>query len=282
MHHAHRSVAALLLFLAAMLVSIPAFAQIDFSGEWAPRFYEDQPERVPGPELGDYLGLPINDAARMRADTWSASVQTLNEWQCRPHSADYIWRGPSALRISKEIDPVTRQITAFHAEWLRSVDRTVYLDGRPHPPDYAPHTWSGFSTAMWEGDMLTVTVTHLKEGYIRRNGVPRSDMATLTEHWIRHGNWLTIVEIVKDPVYLTEPFIRTTDYELDLHQQIPPYPCAVVEEVDRPAGVVPHFLPGTNPSLTEFSSRHELPEEAARGGAETMYPKYQLKLSGKQ
>jgi len=282
MHHAHRSVAALLLFLAAMLVSVPAFAQIDFSGEWAPRFYEDQPERVPGPELGDYLGLPINDAARMRADTWSASVQTLNEWQCRPHSADYIWRGPSALRISKEIDPVTRQITAFHAEWLRSVDRTVYLDGRPHPPDYAPHTWSGFSTAMWEGDMLTVTVTHLKEGYIRRNGVPRSDMATLTEHWIRHGNWLTIVEIVKDPVYLTEPFIRTTDYELDLHQQIPPYPCAVVEEVDRPAGVVPHFLPGTNPSLTEFSSRHELPEEAARGGAETMYPKYQLKLSGKQ
>jgi len=282
MHHAHRSVAALLLFLAAMLVSIPAFAQIDFSGEWAPRFYEDQPERVPGPELGDYLGLPINDAARMRADTWSASVQTLNEWQCRPHSADYIWRGPSALRISKEIDPVTRQITAFHAEWLRSVDRTVYLDGRPHPPDYAPHTWSGFSTAMWEGDMLTVTVTHLKEGYIRRNGVPRSDMATLTEHWIRHVNWLTIVEIVKDPVYLTEPFIRTTDYELDLHQQIPPYPCAVVEEVDRPAGVVPHFLPGTNPSLTEFSSRHELPEEAARGGAETMYPKYQLKLSGKQ
>ena len=283
MHHANRAIViGLLLLLVVLLASIPAFAQIDFSGEWAPRFYEDQPERVPGPELGDYLGLPINDAARMRADTWSASVQTLAEWQCRPHSADYIWRGPSALRISKEVDPVTRQITAFHAEWLRSVDRTVYLDGRPHPPEYAAHTWSGFSTAKWEGDMLTVTVTHLKEGYIRRNGVPRSDMATLSEHWIRHGNWLTIVEIVTDPVYLTEPFVRTTDYELDLHQQIPPYPCSVVEEVDRPAGVVPHFLPGTNPSLTEFPAHHELPEEAARGGAETMYPKYQLELSGKK
>ena len=81
---------------------------------------------------------------------------------------------------------------------------------------------------------------------------------------------------------MTEPFVRTTDYELDLHQQIPPYPCGVVEEVDRPAGVVPHFLPGTNPSLTEFPAHHELPEEAARGGAETMYPKYQLKLSGKK
>jgi len=271
-----------MLLLPAMLLScVAAFAQIDFSGEWAPRFYEDQPERVPGPELGDYLGLPINDAARMRADTWSASIQTLPEWQCRPHSADYIWRGPSQLRISKEVDPVTRQITAFHAEWLRSVDRTIYLDGRPHPEEYAAHSWSGFSTGKWDGDMLTVTVTHLKEGYVRRNGVPRSDLATLTEHWIRHGNWLTVVEIVNDPVYLTEPFVRTTDYELDLHQQIPPYPCGIVEEVDRPEGVVPHFLPGTNTSLAEFPAHHDLPAEAAKGGPETMYPKYQSKLRQK-
>ena len=70
----------------------------------------------------------------MRAETWDASIQTLPEWQCRPHSADYIWRGPSQLRISKEVDPVSREIVAFHAEWLRSVDRVVYLDGRGHPP----------------------------------------------------------------------------------------------------------------------------------------------------
>src|SRR3974390_1224439 len=103
------------LLLGLTLATAPAFAQVDFSGEWAPRFFEDQPERVPGPELGDYLGLPINDAARMRADTWDASLLTLPEWQCRPHSADYIWRGPSPLRISKEGDPVSREITAFHA-----------------------------------------------------------------------------------------------------------------------------------------------------------------------
>lgn len=274
MHSFHR---ALLLVTAAALAT-PAFAQIDFSGEWAPRFYEDQPERVPGPELGDYLGLPINAAARMRADTWDASLLTLPEWQCRPHAADYIWRGPSNLTISKEIDPVTREITAFHAEWLRSVDRPVYLDNRPHPPDYANHTWAGFTTAKWEGDMLTTNVTHLKEGYIRRNGVPRSDLATLTEHWIRHGDFLTVVTIVNDPVYLTEPFIRSTDYELDLHQHVPPYPCDIVEEVDRARGVVPHVLPGKNTGINEFAARHKLPPEAARGGAETMYPEYQLKM----
>src|SRR5579885_1414722 len=257
---------------------LPASAETDFSGDWAPRFYEDQPERVPGPELGDYLGLPINAAARMRADTWDASLLTLPEWQCRPHGADYIRRGPSNLTITKEVDPVTREITAFHAVWLRSVDRPVYLDNRPHPPESANHTWAGFTTAKGDGDMLTTYVTHMKEGYIRRNGVPRSDLATLTEHWIRHEDFLTVVTIVTDPVYLTEPFIRSTDYQLDLHQHVPPYPCDIVEEVDRPRGVVPNILPGKNTGINEFAQRHKLPPEAARGGAETMYPEYQLKM----
>jgi hypothetical protein len=268
---------ALVLLLIAMTAA-PASAQIDFSGEWAPRFWEDQPERVPGPELGDFLGIPLNDAARLRAEAWDASIQTLPEWQCRPHSADYIWRGPSQLRISKEVDPVSREIVAFHAEWLRSVDRAVYLDGRPHPPEDALHTWGGFSTGKWEGNMLTVTVTHLKEGYLRRNGLPRSDKATLTEHWMRNGDFLTVMEVITDPVYLTEPLVRTSDYELVLNQNIPPYPCGVVQEVDRPAGEIPHFLPGTNPYMREFAIRHGLPLEATRGGAETMYPDFMQKM----
>jgi cyclase len=270
------AVSALVLFIVAYTAA-PASAQVDFSGEWAPRLWEDQPERVPGPELGDYLGIPINDAARLRAESWDASIQTLPEWQCRPHSADYIWRGPSNLRISKEVDPVSRETTAFHAEWLRSVDRAIYLDGRPHPPADALHTWAGFSTAKWNGDVLTVTVTHLKEGYLRRNGLPRSDKATLTEHWIRNGDLLTVMTIINDPVYLTEPFVRTTDYELDLRQQVPPYPCGVVQEVDRKKGDIPSFLPGTNPYTTEFATRHKLPVDTTRGGAETMYPDFLVK-----
>ena len=257
-----------------------AAAGVDFTGEWAPRFHEDQPERVPGPELGDYLGIPINLAARMRGETWEASIQTLWEWQCRPHSADYIWRGPSPVRIWKEVDPVSRQITAWHAEWLRSVDRQIYMDGRPHPSTSAPHTWAGFSTGRWEGDMLTIRTTHLKEGYVRRNGLPRSDKATLTEHWMLHGDVLTAATIVDDPVYLTEPFIRTTDYELDLHQQNPPYPCQVVEEVDRPTGTVPHKLPSDANFETGFAKRCGIPVEAAKGGADTMYPEYKSRMPG--
>jgi hypothetical protein len=124
--------------------------------------------------------------------------------------------------------------------------------------------------------MLTVTTDHLKIGWIRRNGVPRSDKAVLTEHWIRHENHLTLVSLVNDPIYLTETFIRTTDFVLTPDQQIAPYPCEAVVEVERPPGV--HHLPGTNTFLNEFPEKYRVPAEAARGGAETMYPEYRLKL----
>jgi hypothetical protein len=261
------------------ITTVPAFAQIDPSGEWAPRFHEDQPERIPGPEIGDYLGLPINGAARLRGDSWDASLLTLPEHQCKPHPADYGPRGPANLRITKEVDTDTQEVIAFHTHisW-QAPERTIWMDGREHPPEYAAHTWQGFSTGKWEGDMLTVTTTHLKTGWIRRNGIPRSDRAVLTEHWIRHGDYLTLVSIITDPVYLTEPFIRTTNWVEDPRQSIAPYPCESVEEIARPKGLVPHHLPGTNRFLQEFPAKYHLPEGAARGGAETMYPEYQQKM----
>jgi hypothetical protein len=123
------------------MVAVPAFAQIDLSGEWNPVFHEDQPERIPGPEIGDYLGLPITDAARMRGDIWDAEILTLPEHQCKPHPADYGPRGPFNLRIWKEVDTPTQQIIAWHTHgsW-QAPERTVYMDGRPHPPEYAAHT----------------------------------------------------------------------------------------------------------------------------------------------
>jgi len=267
------------LAIAIALASFPLFGQYDLTGEWGARYHEDQPERIPGPELGDYLGLPISDAARLRADSWDASIATLPEWQCRPHPADYGTRGPADLRIWKEVDTQTQQVIAYHThvQW-QAQERTIWMDGRPHPSGDEPHTWQGFSTGKWDGNQLTVTTTHLKEGYIRRNGVPRSDRATLVEHWIRHGDFLTLVSMITDPVYLTEPFIRTTNWELALEQAIDPYPCEVAEEVQRPEGSVPHHLPGTNTFLPEFAKRYGLSMQATRGGAETMYPEYRLAM----
>ena len=272
---------------AAIVVSAPVSAQgpapaggfYDLSGEYAPRYHEDQPERIPGPEIADYLGLPISEAARVHGDSWNASILTLPEHQCKPHPADYAPRGPANLRIWKELDTASQRLIAFHTHisW-QAPERTIWMDGRPHPPEYAAHTWQGFSTGRFEGDILTVTTTHLKLGWIRRNGIPRSDLATLTEHYYRHGDVLTLVSIINDPVYLTESFIRTTNWVADPRQQIAPYPCDAVVEIDRPQGVVPHHLPGTNSFIPEFGTKHGIPIEATRGGAETTYPEYQLKL----
>ena len=279
MQQINRYAIAPLLLVAVTLSAPTAFAQLDPSGEWAPLFHEDQPERIPGPEIGDYLGLPINDAARLRADTWDASLLTLPEHQCKPHPSDYAWRGPANLRVWKEVDRESQKLIAFHTHisW-EAPERTIWMDGRPHPPDYAAHTWQGFSTGKFEGDMLTVTTTHLKAGWIRRNGVPRSDRATVTEHLLRHGDYLTVVVLINDPVYLTEPFVRTTDFEFDARQQIAPYPCEAVVEVIRQKGSVPSHLPGKNAFLAEFPERFGLPAEPTRGGAETMYPEYRLKV----
>ena len=155
------------------------FAQMDPTGEWAPQFDEDFLERIPGPDIGDYLGLPINNAARLRGDSWDASLLTLPENQCRPHPSDYAWRGPANLRIWKEVDRDTQKLIAYHTHisW-QAPERTIWMDGRPHPPAEAAHTWQGFSTGKWDGDVLTITTTHLKEGWIRRNGIPRSENAT--------------------------------------------------------------------------------------------------------
>ena len=257
----------------------PLLAQKDIAGEWDNRFDEDFLERIPGPDIGDYLGIPINAAARLHGDSWDASLLTLPEHQCKPHPSDYGIRGPAQMRVWKEVDTVTQQLIAYHTHiFWQAPERVIWMDGRPHPPDYAPHTWQGFSTGKWEGDVLTITTTHLKTAWVRRNGLPRSEKAVITEHWVRHGKYLTVATIVNDPAYLTEPFIRTTDFVNNPDQQIPAYPCEAVVEVDRPQGAVPNHLPGTNPFLKEFSQRYGVPEQAARGGAETMYPEYRQKM----
>jgi len=276
-----------MLLIAIVLSNSSAFAQIDFVGEWAPQFHEDQPERVGGPPVGDYAGLPINDAARFMADAWEASILSVPEHQCKPHPADYSPRGPANLRISKEVDTASQETIAYHTHisW-QAPERTIWMDGRPHPDELAAHTWQGFSTGEWIGgpnsQVLKVVTTHLKKGWIRRNGVPRSDQAELTEYFFRHGNFLTWTSIINDPLYLTEPMIRTSDFMVNPGQQIGPYPCLIVSEVEQPHGWVPHWLPGTNPDLEEFAKDQHVPPEAMRGGAETMLPEYRKKIVAAQ
>src|SRR5436305_2484383 len=194
-----------LLLDTVILVCIPTYAQParpqnppDITGEWR---QESDESGLGQPPLGDYLGIPFNDAGRMRADTSAESIWGTPEYQCRPHSAPHQWRGLGGARILKEQDPLTREVRAYHLQFMRSLDRPVFMDGRPHPPAWAPHTWSGFSTGEWLGNTLKITTTHLKDGYLKRGGPQTSDMYAMTDFLTRHGDPLTIVTSADDPIY---------------------------------------------------------------------------------
>ena len=274
---------------ALALLPAPLFAQLDLTGTWTPVFHEDQPERIPGPELVDYLGIPINAEARQWALSWDPDRLTAPEHQCQVHTVAYIYRGPLVLRIWEERDPVTQDLVAIH-QYINNYEqwRTIYMDGRAHPPGYAPHTWMGFSTGHFDGNILTVTTTHIKQGWHRRNGIPSSDEITLTEHFIRHGEHLTHVTVVSDPIYLTEPLIKSQDFVQAVDVSGIGvgglttgwlYPCEYVDEAPGlKQGTVQSFMPEENPYTTEFATRNHVPAEAALGGAETMYPEYRLKM----
>ena len=107
--------------------------------------------------------------------------------------------------------------------------------------------------------MLVVKTTHLKAGWIRRNGMALSDQATMTERFIRHGNYLTHVYMIEDPYYLTEPLIKTNGFQLTDQVTMPPYPCSPAVEVPREAGEVPHHLPGQNPFLERIREEAQPP-----------------------
>ena len=275
-----------LLLAAAALTSRSVSAQTDFSGEWAGTLHEDVPHRNDalggGPEIGDYTGLPINEAARFKAEAWDASINSLREHQTIVAPAAYWARGGGNMRISKVTDDGTERLIAFkiyRAGAGGSTTRMIWMDGRRHPPEYVAHTWQGFSTGKWEGQMLTVDTTHVKAGWLQRNGVPASDRATLVEHIARHGDILTIVSVVSDPVYLEEPLMRSTSWIAAPTQQINAVPNEIVDEIARGRdGFVPHRLPGANDQLRVFADRFGLPVEATRGGKETTYPEYQVTI----
>jgi glyoxylase-like metal-dependent hydrolase (beta-lactamase superfamily II) len=269
---------------AALFFNAGTFAQgarpPDIAGEWRLDNGED-----PGqPPLADYLGIPFNEAGRMRADTTPESIWGTPEYQCRPHSAPHQWRGVGGARILKDLDPISREIVAYRLQYMRSLDRPIFMDGRPHPPAYAPHSWSGFSTGEWIGHTLKVTTTHLKDGYLKRGGPQTSDMLTMTEFITRHDDILTVVQEVDDPIYLDEPWVLSITSTYDPNGGPPTENCSgnsFAENGGRDRHWVPHFLPGQNTGIGEFLKTQDwIPLEPVRGGVKTIYPEYRSVLAG--
>ncbi len=251
-----------------------------FDGYWQPVMHEDTEERGQGPPAGDYTGMPINEASRVRADSWDPSLLTVPEHQCKPHPVFYGFRAVGAMRVWHERDERSQDLLSINTrqQWAGGPERTIWMDGRPHPSEMTPHTWQGFSTGRWEGQVLVVKTTHLKSSYIRRSGVVVSDRATVVDRFYRHGETLTHVQFVEDPVYLTEPYIHTNNFRYIPNGTMTPYPCRYAIEVPRPMGVIPYHELGDETASREYAESVGLPIEMVRGGAEATLPEFQKKL----
>jgi hypothetical protein len=268
------------LVVLGILVSPPVFAQVDITGLWRPMSRNQDGSGM----TSDAAGMPLSSEGRWRADSWSPEEFDVAEWVCRPHAWDYSFDGGlSPIRFWPEIDQATQQIVAYHGHINQEEqETTIWMDGRPHPPAHALHTWSGFSTGEWEGNELVITTTHLKEAYIRRTGLIRSDQTTLRTRWRRIGNYLQATVVMYDPIYLAEPYIRSTMmWSYDPAMVMAPYPCEEATETAVPRGSVPHFLPGQSPMPgldPRLTDRFGTPYEPRLGGPMTMYPEYITKM----
>ena len=303
-----RVVLAVTVVAALMLSASPAAAQADIVGFWNQPargsvlgpgiaaifgFVEDSTERADGPALVDYLGIPINEEARARALAYDSALLGVPEHVCMRHPSQYSYWGPANLRVAAQLDSSLSVVSYTIGGTLRRADRTIWMDDRPHPSRYTPHTWAGFTTGRWEGTTLVTTTTHLKWGWVRRNGTPSSDQATVVTYYTRNGEILTVTWIVYDSLYLTEPYIKSADF-ITSPQGVSTASFAVDpadgggsffaqcfprEEIARDnLHYTPHYLPGENPFVGEVTGALGVSVEATLGGAKTAYPEYRDQL----
>ena len=204
--------------------SARASAPKDFTGYWVSVVTEQWNLRMLMPPKGVYTMLPLNAEARAVADAWTQERDAGNE--CRGYGAATIMRVPGRLHIHWADDD-TLQIDTDSG----SQTRLLHLGATARPPADAQQQWQGYSVAAWAGTAtgrgakvpgpagnLRVVTTQMKAGYLRKNGVPYSEKATLEEYFDTFtepdGNsWLVVSSIVTDPQYLTGQYAWTVHFK---------------------------------------------------------------------
>jgi hypothetical protein len=201
-------------------------APFDLTGYWVSPVIEDWKYRMVVPNKGVFDGLPLNAEGRTVGNKWDPAADEAAGEQCRGFGAGAIMRLPGRLHITWQDDTTLKVETDTGTQ-------TRLLAFRPAPS--AAPSWQGQSAASWDlpARTLRVTTTNLKPGYVRRNGAPYSDKATITEYWELHtlpnkDEWLTITTKVDDPVYFSRPYLTSSDFKkLPSAAGWTPTPCTV-------------------------------------------------------
>ena len=204
-----------------------AAAPIDLTGYWVSVVTEDWRFRMLTPPKGDYASMPINAAGRKAADAWDPAKAATDG--CKAFGAAGVMRQPGRLHVTWDNDTTLKIETDAGQQ-----TRLLYFDKSVKPA--AARTWQGHSVAAWEfgpgrgggpgagrgqgparTGSLTVNTTNLQAGYLRKNGVPYSENAVVTEYVDRFAvdgtEWLIVLTNVEDPQYLTQPFITSTHFK---------------------------------------------------------------------
>ena len=200
-----------------------AAAPVDFTGYWVSVVTEDWRYRMVTPAKGDYASVPLNPEGRKVADGWDPARDEAAGNQCKSYGAAALMRVPGRLYITWEDDRTLKIETDAGTQ-------TRLLHFGTEQPQAGDAGWQGFSAALWEvprpargmsgggGGALKVVTTHMRPGYLRKNGVPYSANATLTEYFDRTNepngdSWLIVTTIVNDPQYLRQEFITSTHFK---------------------------------------------------------------------
>ena len=195
-------------------------APVDLAGYWVSLITDDWRYRMLTPPKGNLDYLPVTPEARRVAEQWDSIKDEAAGEQCRGYGAVGVMRLPGRLHITWGSDTVLKLETDAGTQTRRFVFGTA-------PPEADPPTWQGTSQARWvlpinraadaanagRGE-LRVRTTHMRPGYIRKNGVPYSADAVLIENYVRlvdddGTEYMALTQMVEDPVYLAQPVIRT-------------------------------------------------------------------------
>lgn len=209
----------------AVPTTLRAAAPIDLTGTWVSVVTEDWRWRMMTPPKYDYAAVPLSAEGRTAADTWDPDADEKNGLQCKLYGAASVMRLPGRLQITWADDNILQIQTDAGTQ------RRQLRFGAPPPT--GERTWQGHSTAIWQvpeggrgggrggarrsGQLKAVT-THMRAGLLRKNGVPYSENAVLTEYFVRvtapNGDeWLVVTSVVDDPAYLNEPFVTSTHFK---------------------------------------------------------------------
>jgi hypothetical protein len=218
-----------------------AAASADLTGQWVNVITEDWRYRMMTPAKGDYSGVPLNPNGRKLADSWDPTKDEAFGELCKAYGPPGVMRAPGRIRISWADDETLKLETDAGTQ-----TRMFYFK----EPKAEAGSLQGVSVASWEAlavgrnqggngngmqptGALKVVTTKMKPGYLRRNGVPYSGNAVLTEYIDRTNeangdSWLIVTAIVEDPANLNQPFVTSAHFRKETNPATwHPTPCTV-------------------------------------------------------